>query len=180
MLINKLRDYYGIPDKEQIDYIARTTKGMNENAQNDIASKIIETRPKSRGFPDIAFLAKYLNDSKGKRVIGFYWSICNDCGCEYDYKFITCPKCHLEGKKSSGYKVRQSDNPPPKNKVVRWNMPIIYPPSENKYCVNCEHKTSFCFKFGNPDFQCSREDFEHCPCKECCAFHKKINGRLKT
>lgn len=179
MLINKLRDYYGFPDKEQTDYITRATQKMSEELQDDIAAKIIETRPKARGFPDISYLAKFLNDGKSKKVIGFFWSVCNDCKCEYDYKFITCPRCHLAGKKSSGYKVRASDNPPPRDRVIRWNQPIIYPPDDRKYCVNCEHRVSFCLKFGDPDKQCSAQDFEYCPCKQCCAFHKKVNAGMK-
>ena len=178
MLIDRLRDYYGFPDNEQAQYINQRTRGMSETEQNAIADRIIESRSKRFGFPDIASLAKFLSESKEKRIIGFFWSVCNDCKAEYDYKFITCPACHLKGKKSSGYKVKASDNPPPKS-VIRWNQPIIYPPDERQYCVNCEHKDSFCLKFGDPDKQCSAQDFEYCPCKQCCAFHKKVNAGMK-
>ena len=179
MLINKLRDYYGFPTHEELTYLDRTTKGMSEELQDDIASKIIESRPKSRGFPDISTLAKFLNDNKGKRKIGFYWAVCNDCGAEYDYRFIKCPACFQKGKTNTGYKVRTNDQGIPKS-VIRWNQTTLEDDGKRQYCVSCEHKTSgFCLKFGDPDKQCSAQDFEYCACKKCCAFHKKMNGAMK-
>ena len=179
MLINKLRDYYGFPDKEQIDYISRATQGMSEELQDDIATKIIEARPKARGFPDISYLAKFLNDNRGKRKIGFYWAVCDDCKAEYDYKFIQCPVCFKNGKKNSGYKVRTSDQGIPA-KVIRWNMTTLEDDKKRPYCVSCVHRDKgFCLKFGDPDRECSREDFEYCECKKCCSFHKKANAGMK-
>ena len=179
MLINKLRDYYGFPDKEQIDYIDRATQGMNEELQDEIAVKIIESRPKARGFPDISSLAKFLNDNKGKRKINFYWAVCDDCKSEYDYRFIQCPVCFQKGKKNSGYKVRTSDVGIPA-KVIRWNQTTLYDDGKGTYCVSClVRDKSFCLKFGDPDKQCSPQDFEYCECKKCCAFHKKTNGKIK-
>ena len=175
MLINKLRDYYGFPDKEQIDYIGRATQGMSEELQDDIATKIIEARPKARGFPDISYLAKFLNDNKGKRKLGFYWAVCDDCKSEYDYRFMQCPICFKAGKKNSGYKVRVSEQGIPA-KVIRWNQTTL---NEN-YCVSCIHRDKgFCLKFGDPDKQCSAQDFEFCECKKCCIFHKRANAGIR-
>lgn len=179
MLINKLRDYYGFPDREQIEYISRGTQGMSEELQDDIAAKIIEARPKSRGFPDISILAKFLNDNRGKRVIRFYWSVCDDCGAEYDYRFSKCPACFQKGKSNSGYKVRVSEQGIP-DKVIRWNQTTLNDDGKSTYCVSCDKKDhSFCFKFGDPDKSCSAQDFEYCECKKCCVFHKKANAGMK-
>lgn len=179
MLINKLRDYYGFPDKEQIDYITRSTQGMSEELQDDIAARIIEARPKSRGFPDISYLAKFLNDSKGKRTINFYWSVCDDCGAEYDYRFMNCPACFQKGKRNSGYKVRTSDQGIPA-KVIRWNQTTLEDDGKGTYCVSCmQRDKGFCPKFGDPDRSCSAQDFEYCECKKCCSFHKKQNAKVK-
>ena len=179
MLINKLRDYYGFPDKEQIDYIDRAVQGMSDELQDDIASKIIEARPKARGFPDISYLARFLNDNKGKRTSNFYWAVCNDCKAEYDYRFIQCPVCFKAGKKNSGYKVRTSDLGIPA-KVIRWNQTTLDDDGKRQYCVSCAIRDQgFCLKFGDPDKQCSPQDFEYCAFKKCWAFHKKVNAKAK-
>ena len=179
MLINKLRDYYGFPDTDQINYLDRAIKGMSEELQDDIATKIIESRPKSRGFPDISYLAKFLNDNRGKKGSGFFWAVCDDCKAEYDYRFIQCPVCFQKGKKNSGYKVKASDQGIP-GKVIRWNQTTLDDDGKGTYCVSCEHKDhGFCLKFGDPDKQCSAQDFDYCECKKCCAFHKKMNGAMK-
>ena len=60
MLIDKLRDYYGLPEKEQVEYINKNVLGITEADQDAIADKIIEERSKRYGFPDIALLSKYL------------------------------------------------------------------------------------------------------------------------
>lgn len=177
MLINKLRDYYGFPDKEQIDYIGRMTQGMNEALQDDIASKIIEARPKARGFPDIAALAKFLNDGKVKKGINFYWAVCDDCKSEYDYKFIKCPVCFKNGKSNSGYKVRTSDVGIPA-KVIRWNQTTLDDDGQRQYCVSCANRDNgYCRHFGEPGWTCSSQKFEYCECKKCCTLHKKLNEK---
>ena len=178
MLIDKLREYYGLPAQDQAEYIAKRTLSMTEAQQNEIAQKIIEERAKRFGFPDISILAKYLNDAhetkKGKR---YYWSVCDDCKTEYDYKFTRCPKCHLEGKHSSGYKVRASEYPPPM-KVIRWNMTTFYPEPGKTFCITCAHRdTGYCRWFGNPDHTCPQSDYEYCECRKCCAIHKRGNAK---
>lgn len=175
MLIDKLREYYGFPDAEQSAYIEKRTLGMTEAQQDEIASKIIESRSKRFGFPDISVLAKFLNDNT-KKARGFYWAVCNDCKAEYDYRMESCPKCHFAGKRSSGYKVRTSDNPPPKS-VIRWNMTTLRPDKDKTYCVNCSNRDSgYCRWFGDPNHTCSQSDYEYCECKKCCVIHKKANA----
>ena len=179
MLINKLRDYYGFPDREQIDYISRATQGMSEGQQDEIAAKIIESRPKARGFPDISILAKFFNDNKGKRIVNFYWAVCDDCKAEYDYRFLQCPVCFKKGKKNSGFKVRTSDQGIPA-KVIRWNQTTLDDDGKRQYCMKCENAArNYCPKFGDPDKQCGSQEFEYCECKKCCAFHKRANAGIR-
>ena len=54
MLLDQLRDYYGMPDQEQSEFITKRTQGMSEIDQNDVYQKIIENRSKRFGFPDIS------------------------------------------------------------------------------------------------------------------------------
>ena len=180
MLIDKLRDYYGIPDAGQADYINKNVFGISEADQNAIADKIIEDRSKRYGFPDIAFLSKFLKGAAKKTKL-YYWSVCNDCGAEFDYAFMHCPKCHLAGKRStemSGYKVKTSENPPPRN-VIRWNLTTFNVEESYTNCVICEHRdTGFCRWFGNPNHTCAQNDYEYCDCKVCCAKHRKANAEM--
>ena len=179
MLINKLRDYYGVPAKEQIDYIGQATQGMSEELQDDIATRIIESRPKNRGFPDISVLSKFINDNKGKKTINFYWAVCDDCKSEYDYRFIKCPVCFKNGKSNSGFKVRTSTVGIP-GKVIRWNMTTLDDDGKGTYCVSCAIRDKgYCLHFGDPSWTCSAQEFDYCECKKCCAFHKRANERVK-
>ena len=170
MLIDKLRDYYGFPEPDQVDYITKRTLGMTEAQQNEIAEKIIQSRQKRFGFPDISILARFLSEAGTKKHKCFYWAVCDDCKAEYDYRFESCPKCHLAGKRSSGYKVRTSENGIPANvirwnqttfhpdgkrssgykvrtsdyqppaKVIRWNQTTLRPEPGKTYCVNCANR----------------------------------------
>lgn len=177
MLIDKLREYYGFPEKEQAEYINKRTVGMTDAEQNAIAEKIIESHSKRFGFPDVSVLAKFMNDA-GKKARGFYWAVCDDCKAEYDYKFETCPRCFLAGKRSSGHKVRTSDNPPSKD-VIRWNQTTLHDDKKMDYCISCEHRdTGFCRWFGDPNHTCSTGDYEYCECRKCCAIHKKTNAKV--
>ena len=179
MLLNKLNDYYGIADADAIEYINKRTAGMTEAQQNEIAEKIIQSRQKRFGFPDISILAKFLNDAQSaKKGKGFYWSVCNDCKAEFDYRFVTCPKCYLAGKRSSGYKVRTSEYQPPA-KVIRWNQTTLRPEPGKTYCVKCavRDNNTYCRWFGNPDHTCQQSEYEYCECKKCCAIHKKGNAK---
>ena len=179
MLVDKLREYYGFPSSEQAEYINKRTLGMTEAQQNEIAEKIIEARSKRFGFPDISILAKFLNDAGTKKHKGFYWAVCDDCKAEYDYRFERCPKCHLAGKRSSGYKVRTSETAPQPGRVIRWNQTTFHPEEGKQFCITCKHRDSgYCRGFGNPEYTCSQSDYEYCACKKCCVIHKKANEKV--
>lgn len=174
MLIDILRDYYGIPDVQTSQFIAEKTKGMAEEKQNEIAEQVKQKHSQRYGFPDIAVLTKYF-DTVQTKVKKFYWSVCNDCKAQFDYRFNTCPKCFLEGKKSSGYKVKVSDYQPPKS-VIRWNQTSLQ--DETHGCFKCENKEdSFCPYFGKPGYQCNKTDYDYCQCKKCCINHRKANEK---
>ena len=178
MLIDKLREYYGFPEAEQIEFINKRTLDMTEAQQNEVAEKIIQSHQKRFGFPDISILAKFLKDTGTKKHKGFYWAVCDDCGAEYDYRFERCPKCHLAGKRSSGYKLRTSEYQPPV-KVIRWNQTTFHDDGKGQYCIKCVLRDrGYCRWFGNPDHTCQQSDYEYCECKKCCAIHKKANATV--
>jgi hypothetical protein len=178
MLYDKLAEYYGDGDREQEQYVREAEKRLNTDRQNSIYNSIIESRGKRFGFPDISVLSKFMSPASAKGGnYQYMWAICNDCKAEYDYRFITCPRCHLSGKVSSGYRVRGSDIPPDNN-VIRWNQTSLSADGKTKLCVTCENKDiGYCRFFGNPDWQCSQSDYMQCECKQCCAYHKKANRK---
>ena len=176
MLYDKLAEYYGDGDREQEQYVREAEKRLSVEKQTAAYNQIIEARGKRFGFPDISVLSKFISPTTAKGGNYQYaWAVCNDCKAEYDYKFVTCPRCLLSGKSSSGYRVRGSDVPPGHN-VIRWNQTSLNAEPNEKLCVNCEHRdNSYCRFFGNPDWQCTKSDFENCDCRQCCARHKRAN-----
>lgn len=176
MLLTRLTEYYGIPGEAQKSFIDARTQGMPENRQDEIAQAIIEERTKRFGFPDVSVLSKYLPQRGTNTSHKYYWCVCNDCGAEYDYGFITCPSCFQAGKKSSGYTVKVSEYQPP-IKVIRWNKNSLSG-GENS-CIECQNKNnSYCRNFGNPNWTCNQSDYEYCNCKKCCAKRKRENARI--
>ena len=181
MLLDKLRDYYGMPDDAQTDFIKKRVQGMSERQQDDAATKIIESCSKRFGFPEISTLAKYLTEGAKHKVSGYYWSVCDTCHAEYDYQFNYCPACYLAHRPREqwkGYKVRTSDNPPPM-KVIRWNITLLNPVQDGmRLCATCPSRDgSFCRGFGNPEWTCQKSDYDMCECKQCCALYKKANRK---
>lgn len=176
MLINILREYYGFPDNQTLQFITDKTKGMSEEKQDEIAEKIKLKHSQRFGFPDISVLSKFLETAQSTAK-KYYWSVCNDCKAQFDYKFNSCPKCFLIGKKSSGYAVKVSDTEPPKS-VIRWNQTSLNIEEKIHTCYDCDHKDDgFCKYFGLPGFECNRNDYDYCPCKKCCVEHKKANEK---
>ena len=181
MLFQKLCDYYGMADRETEQYITGFENKLTESQQEEAYTQIIQKRTRRYGFPDIAFLSGILQEkAKDNSGMKFYWSVCNDCRSEFSYSFHTCPVCFLQGKTSSGYKVKTSEYQPPK-KVIRWNLPLLKRSTpEEKVCADCACRDEgYCLHFGDPDYQCSRSDFEYCTCKSCCAKYRKANNTLR-
>lgn len=176
MLYDKLAEYFGDGDREQEQYVREAERRMNVEKQLEAYNAIIEKRAKRFGFPDISILSTFLSATTAKGgTYKYMWAVCDDCKAQYDYRFITCPKCHEAGKRSSGHKVRVSDTAPGRE-VIRWNMTSLEPDGKMKLCVECAHRNQgYCGWFGNPDHQCPQSDYQYCECKQCCAYHKKAN-----
>ncbi len=179
-MIQRLINYYGGLGDEEQRFIRENILKLDENVQNQIATSLMSTNPANGKKPDVAAISKAYRVVTGKAPRVYAWAVCDDCKAEYDYRFMTCPKCHLAGKRSSGYKVRKSDYPPP-FKVIRWNQTTLEDDGKAQYCVSCpERDHGFCRWFGNPDYTCPKGDYEVCECKRCCAIHKKGNERSKN
>jgi hypothetical protein len=115
----------------------------------------------------------------GKRPKQYFWAVCLECGCEYDYDLPMCPACYEKGLDCRAKAVKKSDFQPPM-KVVRYNKPYMNGDKDETICFNCVHKNqSFCKNYGNPNWSCRREEFESCNCARCCAVAKRYNAELE-
>lgn len=176
-MIQRLINYYGGLGDEEQRFIRENILKLDESVQNNFATALMSANPASGKKPDVAAISKAYKTVTGKAPRVYAWAVCNDCKAEYDYRFESCPKCHLAGKRSSGYKVRKSDFPPPM-KVIRWNQTTLHDDGKRQYCVSCLNRDhGFCRWFGEPAYTCSQSDYEYCECKKCCAIHKKANAR---
>lgn len=116
------------------------------------------------------------------------WKHCLKCGTNYSAFQLVCYTCwrrvnkHPENPLNSEFAnslITQSGYSLPTN-IVRLN--VDYPISEELSkevcnglgrCFDCTTK-SYCRLFGNPFFECKKEDWEYCTCKQCCTAIKKF------
>lgn len=175
MLLETLEKYYGEFSEPEQDFIHKSVEILDAATQEAFYKNLTEFWGKRKGVPDLSVLSKTLRIVAPNKARVYFWAICDDCGAEYDYRFMQCPRCFLEGKKNSGYSVKKSEYQPPM-KIIRWNQFTLSPSTiQVRHCVDCVEKKFYCPIFGNPDKQCKAQDFEYCPCKKCCAYFKKAN-----
>lgn len=182
MLFEKLCDYYGCTDDETEEFVRSREQNLTAEEQSEIYSAITQKRSKRYGFPDIAALADFFKKQKGNGKT-YSWCVCNDCKAEYALNFMSCPSCYKKDKKrNKGYAIRMSEQKPGKN-VIMWNQTaFIQDGKDDLICLNCTLTNvdgHYCYFFGDPNYICSREKFDECPCKACCVRHKKANVHLK-
>ena len=113
----------------------------------------------------------------GKQVKGFFWAVCLECGCEYDYSLPMCPKCYENNLECRAKAIKTSEFQPPM-KVVRYNKTFLKYEKEQS-CFNCiNRKESYCKNFGNPNWDCRHEELEACNCKSCCSALKHAQRKV--
>lgn len=125
----------------------------------------------------------------------YYWRRCTKCKTNYGLNTLVCKKCYKE-----------TENKPEGSALLKFSnlilcegekrpflelMNIDYPLDENvqnilkvKGCYDC-NTNFYCANFGRVKdrdgklFSCSKEDFEYCPCKQCCVRVKKFNANAE-
>lgn len=178
-MIQRLINYYGKLGDEEQRFITENVLKLDERAQNNFVTALMSDCPTGKKVPDVSAISKAFRSVAGNKARVYVWAVCDDCKTEYDYRFETCPTCFLAGKRSSGYKVRKSDCPPP-FKVIRWNQTTLHDDGKAQYCVSCPTRQNSCYCrwFGDPNHTCPASDYEYCECKKCCAIHKKGNAKV--
>jgi len=113
----------------------------------------------------------------GKKCNGYYWAVCLECGCEYDYDLPMCPACYEKKLECRARAIKTSEFQPPM-KVVRYNKTFLKYENEHS-CFNCENrKESYCPHFGNPYYNCNSEELHSCGCNACCSTLKSAQRKV--
>ena len=177
-MLEKLIEIYGEFDETTTKWISENLEKLGEENEQNFLKCLQEEHSRRQGKPDIHKLNVVLEKVTGKKTKGFIWAVCLECGCEYDYCLPMCPACFDKGLDCRTRAVKKSEFQPPA-KVIRYNKQYQNGDKGEKICYYCEHrKTGYCKNFGNPNWNCKREEFEMCDCKLCCGVAKKINRQL--
>ena len=177
MIIDEIESYYKkeLPEETK-KWISENFRNLGEENENNIKQCLFESSSK---LPDIQKLKTVLEKVTGKKARQFIWAVCLECGCEYDYSLPMCPGCYDKGFDCRARAVKKSEFQPPM-KVVKYNKQYQHGDKNETVCYDCVHKSgSFCIHYGNPNWNCQREEFESCKCARCCAMAKRINAELE-
>ena len=178
MLVDEIENYYkGQLPEETKKWISENCRYFTEEESVNFKKVLFEQSSK---LPDIQKLKNILEKVTGKKARVYIWAVCLECGCEYDYGLPMCPACYDKGLDCRAKAVKKSEFQPPM-KVIKYNKQYLNGDRNEIVCYNCVHKKeSFCKNFGNPNWNCNREDFESCVCARCCAVAKRENEKLKV
>lgn len=178
-MLEKLQEIYGEFDENTKKWISENLKNLGEENEANYLRVIQEEHSKRQGKPDIRKLKIILEKITGKKAREFIWAVCSECGCEYDYGLPMCPDCYDRGFDCRARAVKKSELQPPM-KVIKYNKQYLNGDKGETVCYKCVHKKqSFCGNYGNPDWNCQREEFESCNCSRCCAIAKRYNAELE-
>ena len=176
-MINELESRFGTASEEQKKWVAENLGNLEEEQKEIFLREL--NKSNNGKFPDIALMKSLMVRITGKRPKEYIWAVCLECGCEYDYELPMCPACYDKGLECRARAVKKSEFQPPA-KVIRYNKKYLNGDKNEYICYNCIHKKqSFCKNYGNPNWNCRREEFESCNCARCCAVAKRYNAELE-
>ena len=178
MLVDEIESYYKKELSEEVKkWIGENCRYITEEESGNFKKELFEQSSK---LPDIQKLKTILSKVTGKKPTVYVWVVCLECGCEYDYGLPMCPACYDKGFECRARSVKKSEFQPPM-KVVKYNKQYLNGDKGETVCYKCVHKNkSFCSHYGNPDWNCRREEFESCVCARCCSITKKYNKQLQS
>ena len=170
MFINELEGCFGKLGDSEKQWVTENLERLDDASKMNIMHELRE----HRGTISIPVMQKVLEKVTGKKA-----RVCLECGCEYDYSLPMCPACFDKGLDCRAKAVKKSEFKPT-FKVIKYNKQYMNGEKGEQTCFTCPHKQeSYCSNFGNPDWNCHREEFESCECKICCGIAKKVNRQLQ-
>ena len=175
MFINELEGCFGKLGDSEKQWVNENLEKLDESVKMNIMHELRE----HRGTITIPVMQKVLEKVTGKKARDDFWAVCLECGCEYDYRLPMCPACFDKGLDCRAKAVKKSEFKPT-FKVIKYNKQYMNGDKNEQTCFTCIHKKeSYCSNFGNPNWNCHREEFESCECKMCCGIAKKANRQLQ-
>lgn len=175
MFINELEGCFGKLGDSEKQWVNENLEKLDESVKMNIMHELRE----HRGTISIPVMQKVLEKVTGKKARDYFWAVCLECGCEYDYRLPMCPACFDKGLDCRAKAVKKSEFKPT-FKVIKYNKQYMNGDKNEQTCFTCIHKKeSYCSNFGNPNWNCHREEFESCECKMCCGIAKKANRQLQ-
>lgn len=175
MFINELEGCFGKLGDTEKQWVSENLERLEDTTKMNIMHELRE----HRGTISIPVMQKVLEKVTGKKARSYFWAVCLECGCEYDYSLPMCPACFDKGLDCRAKAVKKSEFKPT-SKVIKYNKQYMNGDKNEQTCFTCNHKKeSYCSNFGNPDWTCHREEFEMCECKLCCGIAKKANRQLQ-
>ena len=174
--VERLEKSYGdIPEMEKA-WIEDNIESLTDEQKGKFFKALTTSHEFKNGYPEISVMATVYKNVMNKAPKTYAWSICKECGCEYDYRLPCCPACYEKGLYCNVFAVKSSASKPA---IVQYNKTYLNGGNGETTCFNCEHKkNSYCKNFGNPNWNCKREEFEMCECKICCSMAKRENQKL--
>ena len=175
MFINELEGYFGKLGESEKQWVNENLERLDDASKMNIVHELRE----HRGTISIPVMQKVLEKVTGKKARVYFWAVCLECGCEYDYGLPMCPACFEKGLDCRTKAIKKSEFKPPMS-VIKYNKQYMNGDKNEQTCFTCPNKKeSYCSNFGNPDWTCHREEFDSCNCKLCCGIAKKANRQLQ-
>ena len=176
MFVNELEGYFGSFGADEKGWINSNLESLGDDEKMNYVTALKNLHGKREGVPTIQNLKIALEKVTGKKQPNYMWSVCLECGCEYDYKLPMCPSCFEKGLECRAISVKKSDFPP-SMKVVKFNKTYLGDGKEQN-CYSCAHRSmSHCKHFGNPDWTC--RELQYCNCAHCCVIMKSANEKMR-
>lgn len=175
MFVNELEGCLGKLGDAEKQWVTENLEKLDDSSKMNIMHELRE----HRGVITVQVIQKVFEKVTGKKARIYFWAVCLECGCEYDYSLPMCPNCFDKGLECRAKAVRKSEFAP-NMKVVKYNKQYFNGDANEQTCYTClAKKESFCPHFGNPNWTCHREEFEYCNCKMCCGKAKADNRKLE-
>ncbi len=180
-MIERIESYYKAElGSEEKRWVLQNLSVLTADECDKYIDELGRVHKRNKGCPDIEAMAKVLQKVKNIQLT-YFWSVCSECGCEYDYRLMICPKCYENGFRCTDKEIKVSLSEPGRN-VVMYNKTFLKyvndKGQQEMSCYNCKgRELSYCPNFGNPKWDC--RDYRECKCNACCSMERRANSRMK-
>ena len=170
MFIDEMEGWFGKFGGIERQWITTNLESLTDEQKMNFMSVTKQLHGREEGTPTIATMQSALEKVTGRKAQTYFWSVCMECGCEYDNDLPICPACFEKGLECRTIAIKTSEIAP-NMKVIRYNK-------RTTACYSCVHKEmSFCIHFGQTWWTC--KDYRDCKCNSCCLKTKKENQNLE-